>query len=61
MVSEAQRRASAKYQREKMKQVSVKFSPNEMDIYEWVREQGGSASGYIKQLVRADMEARKSN
>lgn len=32
--TEAQKRASAKYQREKTKQVNLKFSPNEMDLFD---------------------------
>lgn len=61
MVTEAQKRASAKYQREKMKQVSVKFSPNESDIYEWVKSQKGSASGYLKRLAEEDMNKKRYN
>ena len=53
--TEAQKRASAKYQREKVKQVNVKFSPNEMDMYEWLEEQGGTMSGTIKALIRKEM------
>ncbi len=55
MVSEAQRRASAKYKREKMKQVSLRFSPNEMDLYEFLRSHDNVA-GYLKGLIRRDME-----
>lgn len=46
--TEAQKRASAKYQREKTKQVNLKFSPNEMDMYEWLQSQQGTMSGAIK-------------
>lgn len=56
MSTEAQKRASAKYQRLNTKQVNLKFSPNEMALYEWIQAQGGTASGYLKGLVRADME-----
>ena len=49
--SEAQKRASAKYQREKTKQVNLKFSPNEMGMYEWLESQGGTMSGTIKALI----------
>ncbi len=49
--SEAQKRASAKYQREKTKQVNLKFSPNEMYMYEWLQSQEGSMSGVIKRLI----------
>lgn len=53
--SEAQKRASAKYQREKVKQVNVKFSPNEMSMYEWLESQSGTMSGMIKALIREKM------
>lgn len=55
-VSEAQKRASAKYQREKTKQVNVKFMPNDMELYEWLMSQEGTASGTIKTLIRKAME-----
>lgn len=51
--SEAQKRASAKYQREKTKQVNVKFTPNDMELYRWLEAQGGTMSGTIKELIRA--------
>lgn len=57
--TEAQKRASAKYQRLHTKQVNLKFSPNEMELYEWIQTQEGAASTYIKALVRADMERNK--
>lgn len=53
--TEAQKRASAKYQREKTKQVNIKFSPNEMELYRWLGAQDGTMSGTIKALVRAEM------
>lgn len=55
-LSEAQKRAIAAY-RKKMKMVQVAFSPNEMDVYEFARSQGNMA-GYIKRLIREDMERR---
>lgn len=53
--TEAQKRASAKYQREKTKQVNLKFSPNEMDLYDWLEAQGGTKSGVVKDLIRKAM------
>lgn len=52
--SEAQKRANAKYRR-KMKQITIRFSPNELDVYEHAQGHDNVA-GYIKQLIRADME-----
>lgn len=37
MTTDAQRRANAKYRKERMKQVTVRFSPNEMDVYGFLR------------------------
>lgn len=54
-VSDAQKRASAKYDKENMKRVTVVFSPNERDLCEYLSGKG-SMSGYIKELIRKDME-----
>ena len=56
--TEAQKRARDKYNREKMKQKIVRFSPNEMDLYHHLEAQP-SQMGYIKSLIRKDMEAQK--
>lgn len=53
--SEAQKRATMKYQKEKMKQLAIRFSPNEMDLFDHIKSQPNIA-GYIKRLVREDME-----
>lgn len=55
MVSDAQKRANAKYRKERMRQVTVRFSPNEMDVYEFLRGRE-NISGYLKRLVREDMK-----
>jgi len=57
MPSEAQKRATAKCQKEKMKQLSIRFSPNEMDLFGHIKSQPNVA-GYIKRLVREDMERK---
>lgn len=54
-VSEAQKRANAKYNKEKMIQRVVRFSPNERDLLEHLDAQPNKA-GYIKQLIREDIE-----
>lgn len=59
--TEAQKRASAKYQREKTKQVNLKFSPNEMDMYEWLASQEGTMSGTVKALIKTEVAKEKSN
>lgn len=53
--TEAQRRASAKYQREKTRQVNLKFSPREAELYDWLAAQGGTMSGTLKRLIRDAM------
>ena len=53
--SDAQKRANLKYQKEKTKQIAIRFSPNEMDVFEHIKMQPNIA-GYIKRLVREDME-----
>lgn len=55
MVSEAQKRASAKYQRESTKRKALTFYKSEADILEWLESQENQA-GYIKRLIREDME-----
>ena len=57
--SEAQKRATARYQRESTKSVSIRFMPGDADILAWLDEQPNKA-GYVKALIRADMEARKA-
>lgn len=57
MTSDAQKRASAKYQKEKTKLLSVRFSPLEMDMLDYIKSQP-NISQYIKGLVRADMGSK---
>lgn len=58
MATEAQKRAAAKYNREKMVQRVVRFSPNERDLLAHLDAQPNKA-GYLKGLIRADMESRR--
>ena len=58
--SEAQKRATAKWQKLNTKSISIRFMlPGDADVLEWLSKQPNKA-GYIKDLVRADME-RKLN
>lgn len=52
--SDAQKRARAKYEKEKVRQVMVRFYPSENDILEFLESQDNKA-GYIKELIRKDM------
>lgn len=55
MVSEAQRKAQAKYQQEKVKKKLVRFFPKDQDLLEWL-EQQPSQNAYILDLIRRDIE-----
>lgn len=55
---EATLRAHAKYRKEKTKTKSLVFFPADMDILEYA-ESTGNFSGYIKELIRADMEKQQ--
>lgn len=61
MVSDAQKRANAKYRREKVKQVVVRFYPNDEDeaIYAHLKAQPRMGE-YVKRLVMDDMERAKN-
>ena len=54
-ISDAQKRADAKYKKEKTKQIAFRFFPKEQDIYEHLCRQENKAQ-YIKRLIREDME-----
>ncbi len=55
MVTEAQKRASKKYHKEKLVQRVVRFSPREADLLAYLDAQPNKA-GYIKRLIREDMK-----
>ena len=54
MSSEAQRKAVKKY-KEKVKRMTLEFSPAESDMWEHFQQQEKKQT-YIKSLIRADME-----
>ena len=56
--SAAQKRARAPYEKEKVKQVMVRFYPSENDILEFLESQDNKA-GYIKELIRKDMNSQR--
>lgn len=53
-VSEAKRRADNKYRASKTKAYGMRFFPTDMYLYDYIKSQ---PEGYVKGLVRADMEA----
>lgn len=53
--SEAQKRASMKYFKNNVTQKVIRFGVNDADILEHLESQD-NMSGYIKRLIREDME-----
>ena len=49
--TEAQYRASQKYKKEKVKRITVDFSPVDADLWEHIQNQPNK-QGYIKALIR---------
>jgi len=54
MASEAQRKAIKEYKK-KVKRITIDFSPAESELWDMVQSQDNK-QGYIKSLIRADME-----
>ena len=52
--TEAQKRARAKYKREKVQQKAVAFYPAEVELLAHAEAQGAFAT-YVKRLIREDM------
>ena len=58
-VRESDYRASQKYQREKCRKITVQMNKRiDADILDWLDSLPNKA-GYIKDLIRADMEKHK--
>ena len=53
MASEAQRRAIREYKK-KVKKFNLEFAPTETELWEHLQAQDNK-QGYIKMLIRADM------
>lgn len=56
MATEAQRRATSAYRKKSVKQLTIRFYPNDEDeiMYAWLKNQGNTTE-YIKSLIRQDM------
>ena len=52
--TDAQRRASAKYKREKTHQLAIRFFPADDALWRHLQEQPRKAE-YVKRLIREDM------
>ena len=57
-VSEAQRAANERYRKANVTQKTIRFYPGDADVLAWAMEQPNFA-GYVKGLIRRDMEARQ--
>ncbi len=59
MVYDSQKRAVAAYRKKSVKQLTMRFYPNDADeaIYQWLKSQPNTTE-YIKKLVVADMDNR---
>ena len=49
MASEAQKKATNEYRKRSVKQIVVRFYPKDAELYDFIRERGGSA--YLKGLA----------
>lgn len=56
--SDAQLKAVQKYKQEKVKRITIEFSPKEAEMWEHIQSQPKKQT-YIKDLIRADMEKQK--
>nr|DAV41130.1 MAG TPA: hypothetical protein [Caudoviricetes sp.] len=52
---DAKTKATIKYNREKVRRFSMNLSPVDADMIKWL-EGKDNITGYLKQLVRKDME-----
>lgn len=59
-VSEAQRRASARYVKASVKRKGVAFFPTERDLLAWLDSRDEPFATYVKRLIREDMERHAS-
>lgn len=56
--TEAQKRASMKYMKEKTHPFTMRFSPVDEDLWQHLQSQPNK-QGYVKRLIREDMERRR--
>ena len=57
MVYDSQKRAVSAYRKKSVKQLTIRFYPNDGDetMYQWLKSQPNTTE-YLKKLVVADME-----
>lgn len=61
MQTDAERRAVSNYRKKSVKQIVMRFYPNEQDeaVYNWIKSHE-NANHYLKSLVLDDIEKRSS-
>lgn len=55
MATEAQNRANAKYRRDSVRQLTIRFYPKDRDLYDYVKGKP-KISEYVLSLIRKDKE-----
>lgn len=53
-LTEAQRKAKAKYKSQSVKKILLEFYRSDIELYEKIQEQPNK-QGYIKELIRKDL------
>lgn len=57
MVRECTKRAIAKYEKENVPRISLKFYPKDHDLIEWLRGKKPGLNAYVMELLRREMDA----
>lgn len=60
MTTQAQKEANRRYRQRNVTNVTIGLFPDDQDILDHLNKQT-SRAGYIKRLIRADIEASKKN
>lgn len=59
-LTDAQKRAQENYRKKSVKQIAVRFYPADAEVWEWLQSRE-NRQGYIRGLIRADMEGRRGD
>lgn len=59
MVSESAKRAIAKYEKENVPRISLKFYPKDHDLIEWLRGKKPGLNAYVLDVLRREMEKER--
>lgn len=55
---DSQKKWNVEYQKERTKQIGIRFFPADMELYDFVKSHD-NINGYIKDLIRADMNKQQ--